>query len=106
MAKKKAHTYSIGDKVKLAEPPQGKTKPVRIGDTVDSGYFAAVHQGNEGVIKYGQVYQVTGKKDVTVVDNNHRPLPLINKNFVNNPVFKGLFIAVKDPDKTNNKNED
>jgi hypothetical protein len=96
--------YTAGDKVKLIDPSKPIT-PVRIGDTAIPGFFAAVYNGKEGAIKYGQVYQVSGKKKLDIVDNDHKPLPTIAKEFINNPVFNTLFKRVQSPNKTD-KNED
>lgn len=93
-----------GDKVRMLRPRR-KTNPKRIGSPGRPEFFAANLNGRNGMIRYGQVYQVSGKDKVQIVDNQAKPLPLIDKEFINHRRFNSLFTAVESPDKTN-VNED
>lgn len=96
--------YMAGDKVKMLRPEK-KKKPSRFGSAKAPDFYPVNVNGAEGQVYYGRIYEVSGKEKADPVDNDHKPLPLIDKQFVNHPVFNRLFTPVKEPGKTKNKED-
>ena len=96
MAKKKKQTeFLAGDKVKLERKSSKKEEPLRIGSPEKPATFPVAFEGASAQIVFNKVYEVSGKTDFSVVDNQAKPLPLIAKDFINNPVYHSLFTKVK-----------
>jgi len=94
MGKGKSTKFKAGDLVKLTRPKK-KKDPKRIGSEELPGYFPANFEGSSGRIYYDRIYEVSGKSEIIICDNNASPIPLISKEFINHPVFNEHFTAVK-----------
>ncbi len=96
MAKKKKHIeFNTGDEVKLPRKTSSKATPVRVDSAELPQAFPVSFEGVFGQILYNKVYQVSGKRALVLVDNSAKPLPLIAKDFINNPVYSALFKMVR-----------
>ncbi len=92
MNNKNAHTdFKAGDEVKLPRKTSKKNPDSQIDSTVPVNFFPVNFEGVPGQIFYNKVYQVSGKTDLVLVDNSAKPLPLIAKDFINNPVYNAFF---------------
>lgn len=104
MGKKKKQTkFLAGDKVKLERKSSKKEAPLRIGSPEQPAVFPVTFEGVAGQIVYNKVYEVSGKNELVVVDNQAKPLPLIAKDLINNPVYHTLFTKVSS---STNENEE
>ena len=94
MAKKKT-VFKAGDKIRLSRPAPKKA-PVTIGAGKATDYFPVSMNGVEGRVYYDRIYQVSGNDKVALVDNESKPIALVDKEFVNSPIFNTLFQRIKE----------